>query len=135
MARSRGRGFEIGVHVMLGLPGESQADMLDTARELARHEIDSIKIHNLYAVRNTRLAEQVAGGEVQLMALDEYVDTLVSFLERLPPNVVIERIGGDAPPEFFVAPDWCRDKPSLRDAVEREFARRDSWQGKEYRSA
>ena len=132
MARSRGRGFEIGVHVILGLPGESQADMLETARELARHEIDSIKLHNLYAVRGTRLADQLARGDVRLLTREEYVDTLVSFLELLPPRVVIERIGGDAPPEYFVAPDWCLQKTSLRDAVEHEFARRDSWQGQSW---
>ena len=65
--RSRGRGFEICGHVILGLPGETHDDMLATAREVARLRLDAVKIHNLYAVKNTPLADQVARGEVTLM--------------------------------------------------------------------
>jgi radical SAM protein (TIGR01212 family) len=130
--RSQGRGFEICAHVILGIPGESQDDMLETAREIARLNIDSVKIHNLYAVKNTPLGEQVARGEVQLMDRDAYVETLVNFLELLPPSMVVERIGGDAPPEFLVAPNWCLDKPGLHTAVRDELARRDTWQGKRW---
>jgi hypothetical protein len=130
MQRSRGRGFEICAHVIVGLPGESRDDILATARELARLEVDAVKIHNLYAVRNTPLAEQVQRGEVQLMKREEYVDTVIDFLELLPPQVVVERISGDAPPEYLVAPAWCADKPAFRAALEAEFRRRDTWQGK-----
>ena len=73
--RSRGRGFEIGAHVILGLPGESHDDMLATARELGRLGVDAVKIHNLYCVKNTPLADQVARGEVRLMERAEYVRT------------------------------------------------------------
>jgi hypothetical protein len=128
--RSRGRGFEICAHVMLGLPGESHADMLATARELARVDVDAVKIHNLYCVKNTRLADQVAAGEVELMGQDDYVRTVVDFLELLPPRMVIERTSGDAPPDYFVGPAWCLDKPAVKRAIEAEFARRDAWQGK-----
>jgi len=130
--RSRGRGFEIGAHVMLGLPGESHDDMLATARELARLRVDAVKIHNLYAVRNTPLADQVARGEVTLLARDDYVNVLVEFLELLPPSVVVERIQGDAPPDYFIGPAWCRDKPAVRAAVLDEMQRRDTWQGKRW---
>ncbi len=128
--RSRGRGFEICAHVILGLPGESHADMLATARELARLRIDAVKIHNLYAVKNTPLAEQVARGEVTLIEQPEYIRTLVDFLELLPANCIVERISGDAPPDYFIGPAWCLDKPAVRRAMEAEFERRDTWQGK-----
>jgi radical SAM protein (TIGR01212 family) len=130
MARSRGRGFEICAHVILGLPGESHDDMLATARELTRLRPDAVKIHNLYAVKNTPLAEQVARGEVTLIERSEYVRTLVDFLELLPPDCVVERISGDAPPDYFVGPAWCLDKPAVRNAVDAEFLRRDTWQGR-----
>ena len=133
--RSRGRGFEICAHVMLGLPGESHEDMLATARELARVNLDAVKIHNLYCVKNTRLADQVAAGEVQLMGKGDYVQTVVDFLELLPPTMVIERISGDAPPDYFIGPSWCLDKPGVKRAIEAEFTRRDSWQGCRYLSA
>jgi radical SAM protein (TIGR01212 family) len=131
--RSRGRGFEICAHVMLGLPGESHDDMLATAREVARLKLDAVKIHNLYCVKNTRLADQVAAGEVQLMGRDEYVRTVVDFIELLPPTMVIERISGDAPPDYFIGPNWCLDKPAVKLAIEAEFARRDSCQGIRWR--
>ena len=99
--RSRGRGFEICAHIMLGLPGETHADMLATAREVARLRIDAVKIHNLYAVRRTPLAEQVERGEVTLMGRDDYIRTLVDFLELLPPEMVVERVSGDAPKDYF----------------------------------
>lgn len=128
--RSRGRGFEICAHVILGLPGESHDDMLATAREVARVNIDAVKIHNLYCVKNTSLADQVAAGEVALMERDDYVRTAVDFIELLPPRMVIERISGDAPPDYFIGPSWCLDKPAVKRAIEAEFARRNTWQGK-----
>jgi uncharacterized protein len=132
--RSRGRGFEIGAHIMLGLPGESHADMLATAREVARLKIDAVKIHNLYCVKNTPLADQVARGEVRLMERTEYVHTLVDFIELLPPTMVVDRISGDAPPDYFLGPTWCLDKPAVKAAVLAEFARRGTWQGIRYDS-
>jgi len=133
VGRSRRRGLAVGAHVILGLPGESRDDMLATARELARLEIDSVKLHNLYAVRQTRLAEAVAGGGVVLPGLEEYVGHVVAFLEQLPPGCVVDRLSGEAPAEFLVAPDWCRDKSAVRSAILAELQRRDTWQGRMYR--
>lgn len=130
VARSRGLGFEICAHVMLGLPGESHADMLATAREVARLGIDAVKLHNLYVVQHTPLADQVAAGQVRLLERDEYVQVLVDFLELLPAETVIERTSGEAPPDYFIGPAWCLDKPALRRAIDAELERRDSWQGK-----
>ncbi len=128
--RSQGRGFEICAHVMLGLPGETREDMLDTAREVARLGIDSVKIHNLYAVKNTELAEQVESGEAELISLDDYVSVIVDFLELLPPSMIVERISGDAPPDYLVGPEWCLDKPNVLRQIEAELERRDSFQGR-----
>jgi radical SAM protein (TIGR01212 family) len=130
MARSSGRGFEICAHVMLGLPGETHACMMATAGEVARLGLDAVKIHNLYAVKNTALAEQVARGEVSLMERAEYIATVVDFLELLPSTILVERISGDAPPDYFIGPAWCLDKPAVRLALDAEFVRRDTWQGK-----
>jgi radical SAM protein (TIGR01212 family) len=134
IARSRGRGFEICAHVMLGLPGETREDMLATAREVARLGLDAVKIHNLYVVKNTPLADQFAAGQVTLLARDEYIATLVEFLELLPPTCVVERISGDAPPDYLIAPAWCLDKPALKRCIEAELTRRNTWQGKHWAS-
>jgi uncharacterized protein len=130
--RSRNRGFEICAHVILGLPGESPADMLATAREVARLKLDSVKLHNLYAVKDTPLADQVARGEVRLLERDEYIQVLVDFLELLPPEMIVERISGDAPPDYFVGPAWCLDKPAIRAALDAELVRRNTCQGNKY---
>jgi radical SAM protein (TIGR01212 family) len=127
--RSRRRNLNVGVHVILGLPGESRDDMRATAQTLARLDLHSVKPHNLYAVRNTRLADEVAAGRIQLPTFDEYVSALVDFLEELPGRFVIERLCGDAPPEYLVGPQWCLDKAAVRLAVEAEFRRRGTWQG------
>ncbi len=132
VARSRGRGFEIGAHVILGLPGESHADMLATARELGRLGVDAVKIHNLYCVKNTPLADQVACGEVRLMERAEYVRTVVDFIELLPPTMIVDRISGDAPPDYFIGPSWCLDKPAVKAAVLAEFQHRGTRQGDRY---
>ncbi|HEY6565807.1 MAG TPA: TIGR01212 family radical SAM protein, partial [Pirellulaceae bacterium] len=133
--RCRGRGFQIGAHIMLGLPGESSSDMLATAVAMAGLKLDLIKLHNLYVVRNTPLAEQYARGEVQLLGRDEYMSVLVDFVEQLPPTTIVERISGESPGSYFVAPTWCLDKPNILRALRAEFERRDSWQGKYYGEA
>ncbi len=130
MQRSRGRGFEICAHVILGLPSESHADMMATADELARLRIDAVKIHHLYAVRNTLLADQWQRGEVALMDRATYVQTVVDFLERLPPSAVVERVSGDAPRDFLLGPDWSLDKSGTLAALQQEFVRRDTRQGR-----
>jgi hypothetical protein len=103
--------------------------MLETADELARLRIDSVKLHNLHAVKHTPLADLVASGEVRLPGFDQYVGWVVDFLERLPASCVIDRLSGDAPPEYLVGPSWCLDKSAVRRAVEAEFRQRGTWQG------
>ena len=100
--RTRRRKIQIGVHVILGLPGESHDDLLATARQLASLEIHSVKLHNLYAVRNTVLADEVAAGRIRLADFQQYVGWAVDFLEELPGSVVIDRLSGDAPPGYLV---------------------------------
>lgn len=129
MERSRGRGFEICAHLILGLPTETSDDMLTTAREIARLNCDAVKIHNLYAVKNTPFGDQVLAGEAGLMERDDYLRTLVDVLELLPPTMIVERISGEAPPQYFIGPSWCLDKPAIRRALDAELERRDSYQG------
>jgi len=133
--RTRERGLRIGAHVILGLPCETRDQMLATARELARLGIDSVKLHNLYVARDTPLAHMLDAGEVQLPGREEYVGYVVDFLEELPPDCVIDRLSADCPPEYLVAPSWCLDKSAVRAAIEAELARRDTWQGRNYRAA
>src|SRR5262249_54558594 len=109
---------------------ESHADMMATAETLARMPIQAVKIHNLYVVRNTPLEEMHLRGQAHILEREEYVTLLCDFLERLPGEMVLHRLSGDAPPDYLVAPLWCLDKPAFLQAVDRELERRDGWQGK-----
>ena len=102
------------------------------AREIARLGIDAVKLHNLYAVKDTPLAEQFVSGRVTLMERDDYVRTVVDILEILPPAMVVERVSGESPPNYHVGPAWCLDKPALKEALEAEFSRRETYQGRCY---
>jgi radical SAM protein (TIGR01212 family) len=128
--RCRRRPFEVCVHVILGLPGETPADMLATADLLARLPVHAVKIHNLHVVKDTPLEGMYRAGQARMLDFEEYVGLVCDFLERLPPALVIHRLSGDAPPDYLVAPLWCLDKPRLLRAIEAELERRDSWQGK-----
>lgn len=130
VCRSQGRGLDLCAHVILGLPGESHADMLATADALAGLPVDGVKIHNLHVVPDTPLEQMYRSGAVAMLSFDEYVNLACDFLERLPAEMVIHRLNGDAPPDYLVAPTWCLDKPALLRAIGAELERRDSWQGK-----
>jgi radical SAM protein (TIGR01212 family) len=135
VARCQGRGLDLCAHVILGLPGETRDDMLMTADAIAELPLDAVKIHNLHVVRDTPMEAMYHAGAVPMLSREEYVDIVCDFLERLPSNVVIHRLNGDAPPNYLVAPAWCLEKPALRAAIDAELARRDSWQGKRCRAA
>jgi len=128
--RCGGRGLDLCAHVILGLPGETQEDMLATADTLAALPVHGVKIHNLHVVRETPLEQMFRAGEVRMLDFDGYVQIVCDFLERLPPGMVIHRLNGDAPPDYLVAPLWCVDKSRLLKAIQAELTRRDSWQGK-----
>lgn len=135
MNRTRGRGLDLCAHVILGLPGESHADMMATAEVCASMGLDGVKIHNLHVVRDTPMEKSFHAGEIPIYELDEYVEVVCDFVERLPPAMVIHRLNGDAPPDYLVAPKWCAEKGKLLTAIEREFDRRGTRQGSRFAGA
>lgn len=127
--RASKRSLRLGVHIILGLPGEGQRECRRTAEILAGLPIHSLKLHNLYVVRNTPLAELWAEGKITLPTLEEYANLVVDFLERVPSNVVIERLAGDAPSDYLLAPSWSAEKNASRETIEQVFAERRTRQG------
>jgi radical SAM protein (TIGR01212 family) len=130
--RCQGRGLDLCVHVILGLPNEDCADVCATAELLGGLPIHGVKIHNLHVVRGTPLETLYRHGEVRILERDEYVSLACDFIERLAETTVVHRLQGDAPPDYLVAPAWCLDKPALLAAIDAELERRDSWQGKHH---
>lgn len=131
--RTKGRGINICAHIILGLPGETKEEMMATADLVASLELEGIKIHSLYVLKGTKLAEIYQRGEFRLLELEEYVSLVCDFLERLPPDMVIQRLTGEAPGDLLVAPRWSREKMAVLGKIDTELEQRGSYQGIEWR--
>lgn len=127
--RSRGRNINICAHIILGLPGETQADILATANALAALPIQGIKIHQLLALKGTPFGELYEKGQLAIMEKEEYVQTVCDILELLPPEMVIQRLVADGYRDIFLAPAWTTGKMVLLNAIDRELERRNTCQG------
>jgi radical SAM protein (TIGR01212 family) len=132
--RSRQRDLDICVHVILGLPGENKTNMLATARALGKLDIQGVKIHLLYVIKETALAQLYLRGDYRCLSREEYVDIVCEFLTLLPPQVVIHRLTGDPHPEELLAPKWAMDKQTNLQAIRKTLQSRDLWQGKYFSS-
>jgi radical SAM protein (TIGR01212 family) len=107
---TRGRGIYVCAHVILGLPGESREDILQTAGAIADLQIDGIKIHSLYILEGTPMATLYRQRKYICLSRDGYVELVVDFLSRLPPDIIIHRLTGDPDRSLLVAPDWTLGK-------------------------
>ena len=132
--RAAARGLEVSAHVILGLPGESTASMLDGARRLSALPLRSLKLHQLDLVRGTALAREWEAdpGAVTLLGEDDYIALLANFIERLSPDILLQRLGSEVPPKLKLAPHWNLRLHELAPRVSAELARRGSWQGCRY---
>jgi radical SAM protein (TIGR01212 family) len=130
---TRNRGIHICAHVILGLPGESRQDMLDTADAIAALGIDGVKLHLLYVVRGTPLASLYLEGRYRCLEQREYAERVCEFIERLPDTMIIQRLTSDPHPHELIAPQWSLEKSQTMDLIHRQFKKRDTWQGKRYR--
>lgn len=129
----RAHGIPVCVHVIDGLPGETETDMLKTASVLAAMKPEFVKIHLLHVLKDTPLAQLYADGGFEAMTKEDYVSTVVSQIELFPPETVFERVTGDGRGEDLIAPRWSRRKREALNAIDAEFRRRGTFQGALYR--
>lgn len=129
---TRERRLNVCAHVILGLPAETRRMMLQTASFIADLGVQGVKIHQLYVVKGTPLERLYRGGEYQVLQRETYVNLLVDFLERLPPDMIVQRLTGDPIPSELVAPEWSKDKMKNLNLIRRCLEERDTWQGKKY---
>ena len=127
--RTRRRNIDVTVHVILGLPGETKAEMFETARAIGSMGIRGVKIHLLYVVRGTRLHDMFAAGNYTCLTRDAYADIVADFLAILPPDMVIHRLTGDPHRDELVAPEWALDKEANLAAIRRAMEERSIVQG------
>lgn len=118
------------IHLILGLPGEDVAMMLDTVRAVAALHPTMVKIHLLHILRGTALAEMYERGAYTPMTQSAYVSAVVDALELLPPATVIARLTGDGAAADLLAPSWSRAKRAVLAAIDRELYGRNTYQGR-----
>ncbi len=130
---TRRRSIHLGAHLILGFPWETREQWLAMADEMSRVGVDALKIHHLHIVRGTALAAEYTRQPFRVLGHEEYLDLLCDFVERLDPNIVIERLFGEAPFGLLVAPNWRRNKNDLVLDIKRKFEERDVRQGRRWK--
>lgn len=113
------RGIETIVHVILGLPGESREDMLETVRYVGESGVQGIKLQLLHVLKGTDLADEYAKGKFYCLTLDEYADLVRDCLDILPEDIIIHRMTGDGDKKILIAPEWSRDKKNVLNTLNR----------------
>jgi len=122
--RSKEKGLNVCGHLIYGLPGENQEMMLETFNQTIDLDVDSIKFHPLYVVKNTLLTNEFRKGRFTPITEELYIDTVVKSIVNLPEGISIQRITAGIDDETLLSPDWCRDKhtqmKNIRLALEKE---------------
>ncbi len=121
------------VHLINGLPGENREMMLESAMEIASLRPHALKIHMLYLENGTKMTEEYLSEPFHILSREEYVDTVVSQLEYFHPETVIGRLTGDGKADNLVEPLWSTKKFCVLNEIDKEFKRRDSYQGKYFK--
>lgn len=130
VAKLRKHNINICTHIINGLPGEDYDMMMATAREVAKMDVQGIKIHLLHLLKGTPMVKQYDKGLLKFMSQQEYTNLVCDQLEILPPEMIIHRITGDGPIDLMVGPMWSVNKWEVLNNIDDELARRNSYQGK-----
>ncbi len=132
---TQGRNILICAHVILGLPGESKQDIIKTATTIAKLGIEAVKIHNLYIVKDTPMAQIYNAGKCTILDQEKYVDWITLFLEHLRPDTIIQRLTGDPKRRFLLAPLWALEKQQTLAMIHQNLQGRNTFQGRLYKGA
>ena len=129
VVRIKNYGFRVCAHIILNLPWDNMEDTIESAKILSSLNIDEVKLHSLYLVKNTVMAEQYLNNEFDIISMDEYIERVIKFLEYLDPNIVIQRIIGRAPKEESIFTNWDTSWWKIRDEIVRKMKETGTYQG------
>jgi radical SAM protein (TIGR01212 family) len=130
------RGLNAGAHFIFGLPGETREDMLKEAEIISELPIKRVKFHQLQIIKGTKMEEEYQRNpsDFKIFTWDDYLDFIIEFLERLNPEIVVERFTGEAPPRFLSRELWGKKRTDqIVGLIEKRLEELDTWQGKYYR--
>lgn len=128
--RAQKYGVETCAHVILNLPWDDMTDTVETAKLLSALRVEQVKLHALYIVKGTRMAEWYERGDITLLAKDDYIVRVVTFLEYLDPRIVVQRLIGRAPASHTLFANWQSGWWTIRDEIERRMETDDTRQGR-----
>ena len=129
-------GFQCGGHFIFGLPGETREMMLKAADVISELPLSTVKFHQLQIFKDTKMADEYLANssDFHLFTLDDYIEFVIDFIERLNPNIVIERFAGEVPPRYLVSKPWLNLRyDQVLSMIENRLEERDTYQGKYYR--
>ncbi len=132
---TREYGFHCGGHLIFGLPGETRDMMLHAADVVSKLPLTSVKFHQLQIFKDTKMADEYLANpsDFQLFNLEDYIEFVIDFIERLNPNIVIERFAGEVPPRFLVSKPWLNLRyDQVLSLIEKRLEERDTYQGKNF---
>ncbi|MEG0797900.1 MAG: TIGR01212 family radical SAM protein [Acidaminococcaceae bacterium] len=123
-------GLESCTHVILNLPGSDRLDVIETAKVLSAMQTTEAKLHALYIIKGTTMAEQYLSGELELFTMDEYIERVILFLEYLQPQITLQRLIGRAPASHTEFSNWGTGWWKIKEEIERRMAERGTYQGR-----
>lgn len=134
--RTHEHGILTGGHIILGLPGESHESLMKTAETLSSLPLDTLKIHQLQLIRGTRMTEEyfATPSDFHLFTVDEYIDTVIDFIEHLRPDIILERFVSQSPASLLAVPGWGLKNYEFVEKVRRRMEERDARQGKLFKT-
>ena len=132
VARLNSFGIETIIHMIIGLPGESIEDMINTVHFINRHPVNGVKLQLLHVLKNTYLEKIYTNKLFDVLSLDEYIDILFRLIEELRSDIVIHRLTGDAPKKLLVAPLWSANKKLVLNTINKNLRERNIIQGCRY---
>lgn len=125
-------GIEVIVHIIIGLPYETEEMIYDTVRYLSKTKIDGIKLQLLHVLEDTDLAEEYRQGKFEVLTMDKYIDILENCVRMLPSETVIHRLTGDGAKKDLIAPLWSADKKNVLNTINKRFREHNVIQGSLY---
>lgn len=131
----RARKLEVVVHTILGLPGETHEDILETIHYLNHQDIQGIKLQLLHVLRGTDLADYYENPGFPVFTEEAYIDLVITCLEHLSPEITVHRLTGDGPKALLIAPLWSSRKKSVLNEIHRQLKLRNTWQGRLFESS
>jgi radical SAM protein (TIGR01212 family) len=129
------RNIETVVHIINGFPNETKEDMLETLDYVNQLGVQGIKIHLLHIMKHTAMGHQYLKEPFHLLSLEDYVDIVVTQIERLHPDIIIHRLTGDSPKETLIAPKWSLKKFVVMNEIDKALRSKGSYQGIHYKSS